>query len=205
MSQRSRPACPGRVSRPRHALARDGAAELSFPTSWRCSTAQRAEQVAGRIAEADIVITNKAPGARGGAGRARSGCGWWRWRRPAPTWSTSRPAMRAGHHRLEHPQLRGQHRARAHLRADPGAAPQHPAPTANRWRAAGGGRRRSSAISTTRSATSPARRWASSATARWASRWPKLGEAFGMKVLFSDYKGTTGMGPLYTPFGTCCG
>ena len=29
----------------------------------------------------------------------------------------------------------------------------------------------------------------------------KLGEAFGMRVLFSDYKGTTGMGPLYTPFG----
>jgi glycerate dehydrogenase len=28
----------------------------------------------------------------------------------------------------------------------------------------------------------------------------KLGEAFGMRVLFSDYKGTTGMGPLYTPF-----
>ncbi|MBQ0822233.1 D-2-hydroxyacid dehydrogenase [Microvirga sp. HBU67558] len=27
-----------------------------------------------------------------------------------------------------------------------------------------------------------------------------LGHAFGMKVLFSDYKGTTGMGPLYTPF-----
>jgi glycerate dehydrogenase len=28
----------------------------------------------------------------------------------------------------------------------------------------------------------------------------KLGEAFGMTVLFSDYKGTSGMGPLYTPF-----
>jgi glycerate dehydrogenase len=28
----------------------------------------------------------------------------------------------------------------------------------------------------------------------------RLGEAFGMTVLFSDYKGTTGMGPLYTPF-----
>jgi glycerate dehydrogenase len=27
-----------------------------------------------------------------------------------------------------------------------------------------------------------------------------LGRAFGMKVLFSDYKGTKGMGPLYTPF-----
>lgn len=27
-----------------------------------------------------------------------------------------------------------------------------------------------------------------------------LGRAFGMKVLFSTYKGTTGMGPLYTPF-----
>lgn len=27
-----------------------------------------------------------------------------------------------------------------------------------------------------------------------------LGRAFGMQVLFSDYKGTTGMGPLYTPF-----
>lgn len=27
-----------------------------------------------------------------------------------------------------------------------------------------------------------------------------LGRAFGMKVLFSDYKGTSGMGPLYTPF-----
>jgi len=28
----------------------------------------------------------------------------------------------------------------------------------------------------------------------------ELGKAFGMSVLFSDYKGTTGMGPLYTPF-----
>jgi glycerate dehydrogenase len=28
----------------------------------------------------------------------------------------------------------------------------------------------------------------------------KIAEAFGMTVLFSDYKGTTGMGPLYTPF-----
>jgi glycerate dehydrogenase len=28
----------------------------------------------------------------------------------------------------------------------------------------------------------------------------ELGKAFGMTVLFSDYKGTTGMGPLYTPF-----
>lgn len=27
-----------------------------------------------------------------------------------------------------------------------------------------------------------------------------IGKAFGMRVLFSDYKGTTGMGPLYTPF-----
>jgi len=28
----------------------------------------------------------------------------------------------------------------------------------------------------------------------------KLGEAFGMRVLFSTYKGVEGMGPLYTPF-----
>lgn len=28
----------------------------------------------------------------------------------------------------------------------------------------------------------------------------RLGEAFGMKVLFSSYKGVDGMGPLYTPF-----
>jgi glycerate dehydrogenase len=28
----------------------------------------------------------------------------------------------------------------------------------------------------------------------------ELGKAFRMEVLFSDYKGTTGMGPLYTPF-----
>jgi len=28
----------------------------------------------------------------------------------------------------------------------------------------------------------------------------EIGKAFGMEVLFSDYKGTTGMGPLYTPF-----
>lgn len=27
-----------------------------------------------------------------------------------------------------------------------------------------------------------------------------IGRAFGMRVLFSAYKGTTGMGPLYTPF-----
>lgn len=27
-----------------------------------------------------------------------------------------------------------------------------------------------------------------------------IGRAFGMRVLFSTYKGTTGMGPLYTPF-----
>ena len=28
----------------------------------------------------------------------------------------------------------------------------------------------------------------------------EIGRAFGMRVLFSAYKGTTGMGPLYTPF-----
>lgn len=28
----------------------------------------------------------------------------------------------------------------------------------------------------------------------------EIAKAFGMQVLFSDYKGTTGMGPLYTPF-----
>ena len=28
----------------------------------------------------------------------------------------------------------------------------------------------------------------------------ELGKAFGMRTLFSAYKGTTGMGPLYTPF-----
>ncbi|MEO8668688.1 MAG: D-2-hydroxyacid dehydrogenase [Bauldia sp.] len=28
----------------------------------------------------------------------------------------------------------------------------------------------------------------------------EIGKAFDMKVLFSDYKGTVGMGPLYTPF-----
>jgi len=28
----------------------------------------------------------------------------------------------------------------------------------------------------------------------------EIGKAFRMEVLFSDYKGTTGMGPLYTPF-----
>lgn len=28
----------------------------------------------------------------------------------------------------------------------------------------------------------------------------EIAKAFGMKVIFSDYKGTTGMGPLYTPF-----
>ena len=27
-----------------------------------------------------------------------------------------------------------------------------------------------------------------------------IARAFGMRVLFSAYKGTTGMGPLYTPF-----
>src|ERR671921_2014731 len=27
-----------------------------------------------------------------------------------------------------------------------------------------------------------------------------LGRAFGMRVLFSSYKGVSGMGPLYTPF-----
>ena len=30
----------------------------------------------------------------------------------------------------------------------------------------------------------------------------RLGEAFGMEVRFSSYKGTEGMGPLYTPFET---
>ena len=29
-----------------------------------------------------------------------------------------------------------------------------------------------------------------------------IARGFGLKVLFSDYKGTTGMGPLYTPFET---
>ena len=31
-----------------------------------------------------------------------------------------------------------------------------------------------------------------------------LGRAFGMRVLFSSYKGVSGMGPLYTPFDESC-
>jgi glycerate dehydrogenase len=28
----------------------------------------------------------------------------------------------------------------------------------------------------------------------------RIGQAFGMRVLYSSYKGSSGMGPLYTPF-----
>ena len=157
---------------------------------WRSMRRRRPSEVAERIRDADIVITNKAPRARGGAS---TGAKRLRLIAVAATGTDVvdvKACAARGDHRLQHPQLRGQHRAGAHLRADPGAAPQHPRLPASRWSAAGGRRRRSSASSTTRSATSPARRWASSATACSASRWRSSARRFGMRVLFSDYKGT---------------
>ena len=100
---------------------------------------------------------------------------------------------------LQHPQLCGQHRARAHLRADPGPAPQHPRlpgiGAAGRWQAA----------AQFCYFDHPIRDLAGSTLGIigdgvLGKSVAELGEAFGMKVLFSDYKGTTGMGPLYTPF-----
>ena len=100
-------------------------AGLSARARWSIDRTT-AEQVAGRIADADIVITNKAPVREAAlAGRraaAAGGGGGDRHRR-----GRRQGLQRARRHRLQHPQLRGQHRARAHLRAAPGAAAQHPA------------------------------------------------------------------------------
>ena len=171
----------------------------AFPHTWR-----NTGKIARPARSPDASATRHRHHQQGAASReaiagSASGCGWSRSRRPAPTWSTSSRLRARGITVSNIRNYAVNTVPGAHLRADPGAAPQHPGLPRGRRSAADGARRRSSATSTTRSAISPARRWASSATACSGKAVAELGEAFGMRVLFSDYKGATGMGPLYTP------
>ena len=154
--------------------------------------------MAERIADADIVITNKAPVRRGDRW-AREACGWWRSRRPAPTWSISRPARARGI-------------AVSNIRNYAvNTVPEHtfalilalrrsilayresvdPRPLA------GGG-----AVLLLRLPDPRPRRLDARHHRRRRARQGRrrARAAFGMQVLFSTYKGISGMGPLYTPF-----
>ena len=168
---------------------------FSFPHDLQVFANTALDEVAARIADADVVITNKVPvraaaiaGALNLALIAVAATGYD---------IVDYRLQRARHRRLEHPQLRGAHRARAHVRADPRAAPQH-------RRVSAVGRRRGLAASDQFCFFDhPIRdlagaRSASSAMAR-SGAVADLGRAFGMRALF-QHKGVAGMGPLYTPF-----
>ena len=94
----------------------------------------------------------------------------------------------------QHPRLRDQHGARAHVRADPRAAPQRRWPIASRcWRARGRSRG-SSASSTIRSTTCAASRLGIIGEGVLGQRVAELGRAFGMLPMFAAHKGRSGTG-----------
>ena len=159
----------------------------------------RADQVVERLAGASIAITNKVPITR----RALERLPALKLVAVAATGTDcvdKAACARARRRGEQHPRLCDQHGARAHLRADPRAAPQH-----RRLSRVGAGRALAGvgAVLLLRpSDPRPARRRASASSARAcsASASPSSARAFGMLPMFAAHKGRSGLGPLYTPW-----
>jgi glycerate dehydrogenase len=171
---------------------------FSFPHELELFDRTTAEQVAGRIAEADIVITNKAPvreAAMEGARRLRLVA-------VAATGTDVVDVKAANARGVTVSNIRNyavntvpEHTFALLLALRRSILPYRESVARGRWREA----------AQFCYFDYPIRDLAGSTLGvigdgALGKSVAKLGEAFGMKVLFSDYKGTTGMGPLYTPF-----
>jgi glycerate dehydrogenase len=171
---------------------------FSFPHELELFDRTTAEQVAGRIAEADIVITNKAPvreAAMEGARRLRLVA-------VAATGTDVVDVTAANARGVTVSNIRNyavntvpEHTFALLLALRRSILPYRESVARGRWREA----------AQFCYFDYPIRDLAGSTLGvigdgALGKSVAKLGEAFGMKVLFSDYKGTTGMGPLYTPF-----
>ncbi|MFL5334080.1 MAG: D-2-hydroxyacid dehydrogenase [Geminicoccaceae bacterium] len=171
---------------------------LSFPHELEVFDRTTAEQVAGRIAEADIVITNKVPvreAALEGAKRLRLVA-------VAATGTDMVDVKAANARGVTVSNIRNyavntvpEHTFALLLALRRSILPYRESVARGRWREA----------AQFCYFDYPIRDLAGSTLGvigdgALGKSVAKLGEAFGMKVLFSDYKGTTGMGPLYTPF-----
>ena len=106
---------------------------------------------------------------------------------------------RAGHRRLEHPQLRRQHGTRAYLRADlalrRSVLAYQRAVEAGAWQRAGQFCFFDYPIHDLAGSTLGIIGEGAIGQAVAA-----LGKAFGMRTLYAAHKGASGLGPLYTPF-----
>ena len=172
--------------------------ELGFPHELEVFDRTTAEQVAGRIADADIVITNKAPvreAALAGAKRLRLVA-------VAATGTDVVDVKACAARGITVSNIRNyavntvpEHTFALLLALRRSILPYRQSVARGRWREA----------AQFCYFDYPIRDLAGSTLGvigdgALGKSVAKLGEAFGMKVLFSDYKGTTGMGPLYTPF-----
>lgn len=171
---------------------------LAFPHELQVYDRTTAEEVAGRIAEADIVITNKAPvreAALAGASRLKLIA-------VAATGTDVVDVKAAGARGITVSNIRNyagntvpEHTFALLLALRRSIIPYRQSVGQGRWREA----------AQFCYFDYPIRDLAGSTLGVigdgvLGKAVAKLGEAFGMTVLFSDYKGTTGMGPLYTPF-----
>ncbi|MFO1047549.1 MAG: D-2-hydroxyacid dehydrogenase [Geminicoccaceae bacterium] len=171
---------------------------LAFPHELEVFDRTTAEEVAGRIAEADIVITNKAPvreAALAGAGRLKLIA-------VAATGTDVVDVKAASARGITVANIRNyasntvpEHTFALLLALRRSIIPYRQSVGQGRWREAAQFCYFDYPIRDLAGATLGV-----IGDGVLGKAVAKLGEAFGMTVLFSDYKGTTGMGPLYTPF-----
>lgn len=171
---------------------------LAFPHELQVYDRTTAEEVAGRIAEADIVITNKAPvreAALAGASRLKLIA-------VAATGTDVVDVKAAGARGITVSNIRNyagntvpEHTFALILALRRSIIPYRQSVGQGRWREAAQFCYFDYPIRDLAGATLGV-----IGDGVLGKAVAKLGEAFGMTVLFSDYKGTTGMGPLYTPF-----
>lgn len=171
---------------------------LAFPHELQVYDRTTAEEVAGRIAEADIVITNKAPvreAALAGASRLKLIA-------VAATGTDVVDVKAAGARGITVSNIRNyagntvpEHTFALLLALRRSIIPYRQSVGQGRWREAAQFCYFDYPIRDLAGATLGV-----IGDGVLGKAVAKLGEAFGMTVLFSDYKGTTGMGPLYTPF-----
>ncbi|MFC1456566.1 D-2-hydroxyacid dehydrogenase [Microvirga arabica] len=171
---------------------------FSFPHELVAFARTKPEEVAGRIRDADIVITNKVPVRREAIGDARN----LRLVAIAATGTDVVDVAACAERRIGVTNIRNyavntvpEHTFALILALRRSLVAYHDSVRAGRWQASG----------QFCYFDYPIRDLASSTLGIIGDgvlgrAVADLGRSFSMKVLFSDYKGTAGMGPLYTPF-----
>jgi glycerate dehydrogenase len=171
---------------------------LDFPHEWRVHDATRAEDVAARIAEADIVVTNKAPV----RGDALDSAPHLRMIAVAATGYDNVDLAACARRNIVVSNVRNyavntvpEHTFALILALRRSIGAYHASVAAGAWQRSGQFCYFDYPIRDLAGATLGV-----IGDGVLGQAVATLGRAFGMRILFSAYKGVAGMGPLYTPF-----